>query len=166
VKGPIINTVEPLITHTRRWTAQGMGYKGSWVLRGNFWCKQRFGRPGNYGLWEVMGYKKYGLRGNFQLSLRYRWQSCFFFLPRLPDTVFRRKKKDRLTWITLEVVCVSFSSVVLTPSSVTVSSAIGSLRVRKIALTLVFLGLHVYRTSAFGGRRFLAHMLPKCFTSK
>ena len=24
-------TVEPLITHTPRWTAQGMGYEGSWV---------------------------------------------------------------------------------------------------------------------------------------
>jgi hypothetical protein len=27
-------TVEPLITHTPRWTAQGMGYEGLWVSRG------------------------------------------------------------------------------------------------------------------------------------
>ncbi|KAF8227704.1 hypothetical protein L208DRAFT_1295270, partial [Tricholoma matsutake] len=26
-------TVEPLITHTPRWMAQGMGYEGLWVMR-------------------------------------------------------------------------------------------------------------------------------------
>jgi hypothetical protein len=28
-----MNTVDSLITHTPRWTAQGMGYEGVWALR-------------------------------------------------------------------------------------------------------------------------------------
>ncbi|KAF8811961.1 hypothetical protein BYT27DRAFT_7088348, partial [Phlegmacium glaucopus] len=47
-------TVEPLLTHTRRWMAQGMGYGRLWVMRGQFWCKFRFGARQN--LWVMGGY--------------------------------------------------------------------------------------------------------------
>jgi hypothetical protein len=29
-----VSTVEPLITHTSRWTAESMGYEGLWIVRG------------------------------------------------------------------------------------------------------------------------------------
>ncbi|KAF8808164.1 hypothetical protein BYT27DRAFT_7098689, partial [Phlegmacium glaucopus] len=54
-------TVEPLLTHTHRWMPQGMGYGRLWVMRGQFWCKFRFGARqnlwvmGGYGLVEVWG---------------------------------------------------------------------------------------------------------------
>ena len=49
-------TVNSLITHTRRWTTQAMGYRGVWVMREQFGCKFGFGScpklwgMGEYGL--------------------------------------------------------------------------------------------------------------------
>ena len=48
------NTVEPVITHTPRWTVQGMGYHRLWVMAVlNIPAHQVGGRP---ELWVTTGY--------------------------------------------------------------------------------------------------------------
>jgi len=50
------DAVEPILTHTCRWTPLCMGYGRLWVIRGQFGVNFSLVSAEIYGLWGVMAY--------------------------------------------------------------------------------------------------------------